>query len=611
MTQNKKLFSLSALLVLFALVVAACAPAQPGASSDGATGGDSGGEAMADDSSDAMSDRARTVIFDMESSVPDPENFNPFAPGRRVDEGVQQLMAEPLFILNYETGEIESWLGESMTANDTFDEWTLVLREGITWSDGEAFNADDVVFTMNMLKDNAPELAYSAGIDEWVSTVEKIDDLTIKFSLSKPNARFQLDNFSVRIYASPFILPEHIWADVDPLTFKYYDPAQGWPVYTGPYTLESIGENEMVYTRRDSWWGVDTGLFDRMPHPETVIWTFFGPEESRAAAMANDEIDSLGDLTVGAFLALRAQNPNVIAHFNEPPYSWVPDPCSRTFELNHTVEPWGDPEMRWALNFAIDRDEIVAIAYENSTFKSLHPFPAYPPLNRFVDLAMDAGLYDEYPMDTHDAARAAEIIESKGYAKNGDGLYEKDGEVLTLDITTHDAFIEKQRIAQVVVEQLQEVGIDATHRNEAGATWGDNFQNGNFESRMGWQTCGSVNEPWATMETFNTKYLAPVGERAENNEWRWTGDKADAYSAIVDEIGVLPLGDPAIDDLFLEATELWLSELPVLPITEARKIIPFNTTYWTNWPTAENAYIHPPTWWQHTHVIIHALEPAQ
>ncbi|MEM7031093.1 MAG: ABC transporter substrate-binding protein [Chloroflexota bacterium] len=607
MLQKSKLFALTSLMILAALVMAACQPAAPAGDAMPAASSDDGGEMM----DDAMSERAGQVILDMEASAADPENFNPYAPGRNMSDGVHQVMAEPLFILNYETGNIDPWLGASMTSNDAFDVWTLVLNEGITWSDGEAFNADDVIFTVNMLLDNAPELAYSGGMAEWVGSVEKVDDLTVTFNLAKPNARFQLDNFSVRIWGGPVIVPEHIWADQDPLTFKFYDPDKGWPVYTGPYVVSSVGENEFVYDRRDTWWGVESGLFDRMPHPKQAIWTFFGPEESRAAAMANGEIDSLGDITVGAFLALRAQNPNVIAHFDELPYAWVPDPCSRTFEMNHLVEPWDDPDMRWALNYAIDRDEIVAIAYEGSTLKSLHPFPAYPPLNRFVALAEAEGLYDKYPMGTHDPDQAAAIIESKGYAKNADGIYEKDGETLTLDIATHDAFIEKQRIAQVAVEQLQRVGIDATHRNEAGATWGDNFRNGEFEARMGWQTCGSVNEPWATMDTFNTKFLAPAGERAEKNAWRWSGDKADAYSAIVDEIGVLPLGDPAIDDLFLEATELWLSELPVIPVTEARKIIPFDTTYWTNWPTAENNYIHPPTWWQHFHAIIHELEPAQ
>jgi peptide/nickel transport system substrate-binding protein len=560
----------------------------------------------------AESDRRKTVVFDIDGGrVVDPELWNPFVPGNRRDHGFHQAMIEPLFILNYETGEFIPWLGESFEANETNDVWTLKLREGVKWSDGEDFNADDVVFTVNMLLDNAPDLSDSAALKEWIESVEKVDDLTVQFNLTKPNPRFQLDYWSVRIWGGPNIVPEHIWADQDPLTFKNYDPAQGWPVLTGPYTLESVGETEFVYVRNDNWWGAEAGFMD-LPAPERLVWTWYGPEETRTAAMANNGLDSMMDVTLGALLALQQRNPNVLSHFAEAPYAWVPDPCSRTFEFNHTVEPWNDKDMRWAINHAINRDEIVAIAYEGTTFASRHFFPAYPPLNRLVDLLEEEGLYETYPLMEHNPDKAKEIIESKGYVLNeGTGYYEKDGQELTLDITTHEAFIEKQRIAQVVVEQLQTIGINATTRNEAGNTWGDNFAFGEFESRMGWQTCGSVNEPWASLNTFNTSWVLPVGERASFNQWRWSGDVADQYSAIVDEIGVLPLGDPQIDELFVEAMELWMQELPVIPITQAKKIIPFDETYWTGWPTADNPYIHPPTWWQSTHVIIHNLEPAQ
>ncbi|MEZ4837264.1 MAG: hypothetical protein R2873_35575, partial [Caldilineaceae bacterium] len=85
---------------------------------------------------------------------------------------------------------------------------------------------------------------------------------------------------------------------------------------------------------------------------------------------------------------------------------------------------------------------------------------------------------------------------------------------------------------------------------------------------------------------------------------------AEAYGALIDEMGTLPLGDPRVEELFLEASAIYMDELPVIPITQAKKIIPFDTTYWTGWPTFENDYIHPPTWWQSTHVIIHNLQPA-
>ncbi len=558
-------------------------------------------------------ERAKTVIFDIDGGrVADPTNWNPYSVGFRLDQGFHQAVIEPLFILNYETGKIEPWLGESMTANDTNDVWTLKLREGIKWSDGEDFNADDVVFTVNLLLDNSPDLWQSAALEEWIDSVEKVDDLTVQFNLKKPNPRFQLDYWSDRIWGGPNILPEHIWKGQDPLTFKNYDPAKGWPVFTGPYKLETANETEFVYVRDDNWWGAKAGFLP-LPKPEKLVWVWYGPEETRTAAMANDGLDSMMDVSLGALLALEQRNPNIITHFTEPPYAWVPDPCSRTFELNNTVEPWNDKDMRWALNYAIDRDEIVAIAYEGTTFPSKHFFPAYPPLNRFVELAEKAGLYEKYPMMTHDPDKAKEIIESKGYVMNDStGYYEKDGQELSIDIITHEAFIEKQRIAAVVVEELQAIGINATTRNEAAGTWTNDYQTGNFEAKMGWQTCGSVNEPWASMDTFNAKWVKPVGERVDDahNVWRWSGEAADKYGKIVDEMGTLPLGDPKLDDLFVQAMDLWMAELPVIPITQAKKIIPFNTTYWTGWPTADNPYIHPPTWWQSTHKIIHNLQPV-
>jgi peptide/nickel transport system substrate-binding protein len=404
-------------------------------------------------------------------------------------------------------------------------------------------------------------------------------------------------------------MPEHIFKDQDPLTFKFYDPAKGWPVFTGPYKVASVSDTEFVYVRDDNWWGAQTG-FKPLPKPEKLVWVWAGPEETRAALMADGQLDSLMDVTLGALQAIQAKNPNVITWFDEMPYAWVPDPCSRTFEFNNTVEPWNDKDMRWAVNYAFDRDQIVAIAYEGTTLKSRHFFPAYPPLDRYVDVAIEAGVYDLDQLWEYNPDKARQIIESKGYTLNSAGYYEKDGKELTMDITCHEAFIEKQRIAQMQVEQLQAIGINASMRIEAAQTWGDNFNFGNFETRMGWQTCGSVNEPWASMDTFNTKWLLPVGERASFNQWRWSGPAAEAYSALVDEISVLPLGDPKIDELFIEAMDIWFDELPVIPITQAKKIIPFDTTYWTGWPTFKGDYIHPPTWWQHTHYIIHNLEPV-
>jgi peptide/nickel transport system substrate-binding protein len=556
--------------------------------------------------------RGKTAIFDIDGGrVIDPESWNPWPPGHRRDHGFHQAMIEPLFILNYETGKVEPWLGKSMTSNDTLDVWTLELRDGVKWSDGEVFDADDVVFTIEMLKENAPDIfggtgGDSAAMDTWVRSVNKLDDLTVRFNLKKPNPRFQLDYFGVRIFGTVNMVPEHIWKDKDPLTFTNYDPDRGWPVFTGPYTLSSVSPTEFVYKRNDDWWGVKAGFQDR-PAPEELVWIWAGPEETRTAKMAEGELDSLMDITRGAFEALLQRNPNVIAWRDSLPFAWL-DPCERNFEVNHMVEPWGDKDMRWALNHAIDRDQIVKIAYEGTTYASNTIYPAYEPLVRLVELAEKEGLYDRFPLMSHDPAKAKQILESKGYTRNGNGYYERDGKELSINIETNEAFIEKQRIAQVIVENLQDLGINATTRNIAGTTWEDNYFLGKFEARIGWQTCGSVNEPWYSLDTLSARWWQPVGKRANFNGWRWRNQK---YSSLVEEMGVLPLGDPKIDPLFLQSWEIFLDELPVIPVTQAKKLIPFDTTYWRGWPTQENNYMHPPTWWNSTHKIIHNLEPGE
>lgn len=546
--------------------------------------------------------RKDTVIFDIDGGrVTTPDLWNPYVPGNRRDHGLHQAMAEPMFILNYESGKIEPWLGESMTSNATLDVWTMKFKKGITWSDGKPMGADDMVFTAQLMMKN--NTFGDQGMVGWLKDVKKVDDLTVEFDLNQPNPRFQLDYFSVKIWGSVFPLPKHIWEGQDPLTFKNYDPAKGWPVFSGPYKLASISETEFSYVRDDNWWGAKTG-FKPLPAPKKLIWTWGGPEETRAAMTADGKLDSLMDVTLGAFQAIKAKNPKVTAWQAALPYAWL-DPCSRTFEFNTAIEPWNDPEMRWAINMLIDREKIVKIAYEGTTVASKSPYPAYPPLNHFVDLMKGDANFDK--LWTVDVAGAKKIIESKGWVMKGN-YYEKGGKQLAMAIETHEAFIEKKRIADQLVEMFQAAGINATQRSLAGGTWGDNLNFGKFEVRMGWQNCGSINEPWATLDTMSNRWLKPVGERASNDGWRWNNKE---FSDLVAQIGNLPLGDPKIDDLTKKALAIYYKELPTIPITQAKKLIPFDNTYWTNWPDIKNNYLHATTWWQSTFIILVNLKPAQ
>lgn len=555
--------------------------------------------------------REDTVIFDIDGpagAIAAFDNFNWMLPDNRRNAGLHQSVTEPLFILNYETGEIMPWLAESMESNDGLDVWTLNLREGAEWADGEAFNADDVVFTIELLlNDDTQSLSEAGNAQQWIESVEKVDDYTVQFNLTNPNPRFQLDFFSVRIWGGINMMPEHVWADKDPFTFKNFDLEAGYPLGTGPYRLVAANETEFVYDRNDDWWGAKTGVFD-LPEPQRLIWTVTGNDQIRTTLAASDELDSIMDITLGAFEAMQAQNPNIQAWEDGMPYVWL-DPCPRQMSLQTQTAPWDDPEMRWMLNNVIDREEIIEIAYEGVTIPSRTMFVEYGGMFPFIDAIEEAGMAFSTTADLE--AAEATLVE-KGYERGGDGLWQKDGEVLSLEIQVHEGFVEKRRITADLVEQFQRFGINASAAIIAGATWEDNKVFGNYEATTDWDACGSINEPWATLQRYTNNWWVPIGERSPgtHNHVRWDGANNDAYSEIVAEIGSLPLGSPEIVDMVVEAYGYFYEDLPFIPLNQATKLVPFNTTYWTNWPTAENNYNHPATWWQSTHQIIQEIEKA-
>ncbi|MEM9523399.1 MAG: ABC transporter substrate-binding protein [Pseudomonadota bacterium] len=549
--------------------------------------------------------REDTVIFDLDRTIKDPENFNWFTPGTKRMHGAHQTMWEPLFILNYGTGALEPWLGESIVSNDAGDRFTLKLREGVKWSDGEVFDADDVVFTIDMALTN-PELSSreASTIRAQVARVEKVDDLTVIFDLKAANPRFAVENFGVRIFGSFLIMPEHIWNGQDPATFAFNPP-----IGTGPYTFASAATNRAIWERNDQWWGVEAGFKD-LPAPKRVIFLESGGEESRAQLMVTNQLDAAQNVSVGTFEAIRAQNPAIIAWHEGYPYA-AADPCARQLEINTTVAPWDNPQMRKAAAHIIDRTQIVNVAVEGATTPSETMFAQYGSMAPYIDAVKAAG-YGLPAKGNATAGRA--LIEANGYVLGSDGIYEKDGEDLRVAIHVNSASTEYTRTIDVVVEQFQRAGIDAKAVPvENGVFWGEVLPFGSYEMSYSWLSCGSVNEPWASMGRYTTASVVPVGERSPgfNNTGRWNGKAARAYTEIVDKIATLPLGDPALPGLVAEAYGYLDAEMPFIPLVQSAKLLPMNTTYWEGWPTSENDYNHPFFWWNHTHQIIHNLTKAR
>jgi peptide/nickel transport system substrate-binding protein len=592
------------LLCILSLLLACAAPAAPAPA-----GGD--GQAAAPAAGSAESGQvARKDILVIPSNVniPAPDIWNPYIPGTFILQGMNQNMMEPLFMLNYETGNIDGWLAESYEANETLDEWTVKLKPGTEWSDGTPWTSEDVVFTINLLKDNAPNLNWSGAVAQWVESVEAVDDRTIKFTLTGGNPRFVMENLAGTTSQAIVPLPKHVWEGKDPITFKNeYNAETGWPVFSGPYVVKSFSSTEFVYKRNDNWWGAKSGAFN-LPAPLEIHRPWVGDAATGQQMLANNESDIGGGNNPSTNQALQAQNPKLVAYTNEPPLGWI-DPCPRMLTVNSMVPPWDNKEMRWALSYAINRQQIVDVVNEGAGATSNFIFPAYEALAPFQEAINEIVA----PIGEFNQDKSRELIEKNGYTLDaGTGKYVgADGTTLTLDIVL-PPFMEPW--ARMVSQQLNDVGIDAVLRVLEWGVFRDQTGRGQFTAATQWDGCGSVIEPWFGMQRYHKKWVNPIGTPGTeyvdntNNGGRWVNDE---YSALIDELGALPLGDPRVVDLMKQAVTIWADELPDIPLVQTPVFILFNETYWTNWPTKDNNYVQPPSHWQHFLRVLTELQPAQ
>jgi peptide/nickel transport system substrate-binding protein len=550
--------------------------------------------------------REDTLIIDNPYRLENTENWNPWIPNSSYGNwGGQQVMMDALMYLNYGSGEYIYWMAESFESNEDATVWTLKIRPGIEWQDGTPFTVDDIIFGIDLQVANEGLGGHFYYV-EWVEKVEKVDDLTIVYTLKKPNVRFADERGGgvLGLFADQFV-PKHIWENVeDPMTFFNYDPDQGLPMGTGPYILAKTTTNDTIYVRNDNWWGAKTGLA-KLPEPKKIIFTYTGTEEVRTQTGIENGFDAMQDITPGALEALLAQNDKWQAWYPELPYA-APDPCARILAINSAIEPWTDKDMRQMLSYVMDRQQIVDIAYEGSTTLAAYYWPAYPSMDPYAAL-IDPDVYDSFL--TPNVAAAEQILLDKGYVR-GDTYWEKDGEELSIEIQVPEDFIELIRIGDVYVEQLQRFGINAVE-TKLGSVFYDNAAEGNYEAQSNWFACGSISNPWATLNSFAGE-AAPLGERADgppiNNQFRWYNQE---YTDLVEEIGKTALDDPKLLELTERALEILYDELPALPAAQSRKIVPFNFTYWTNWPTVDNYYMWPCNWCSTMNYIVTQVEKVE
>ncbi|MDF1514001.1 MAG: ABC transporter substrate-binding protein, partial [Anaerolineae bacterium] len=266
---------------------------------------------------------------------------------------------EPLLYYSAFADKTYPWLAESWTFNDDASEVKVFIRKGVKWSDGVPFTGKDLVFTLNMLFDYAPQLRNSAVLKSKIKEVQLEDDYTVNIVLNQPDYRFIFSYFAFRYDLGTYIVPEHIFKDVeDVMTFGFFDPEKGWPVVTGAYQTT---EFELQYKKLDlryDWWAVELGLLE-MPEVEQIVQQPLADLTVAAQLIINNELDTALGFQPQTIKSIVDQAPQVITHtMRENPYGYI-DWWPLSMWFNTLEKPYDDPRVRWAVAYAINQQQMI------------------------------------------------------------------------------------------------------------------------------------------------------------------------------------------------------------------------------------------------------------
>lgn len=391
-------------------------------------------------------------------------------------EQVSELVYDKLLAPSPYVDDPQPWLASEVRQVDP-SVWEVTVRDDVTWHDGEKFTADDVAFTFRYARE-APTGRFTHHINEIpdVSSVEVLDTDTVRFTCAFPCP----DLGPVTLADLP-ILPEHVWSTIPAAEAK---KSTALPVGTGPYKL--VAFDAVTGYRFEA----NPGYFAGAPVVREVVMPIIADPSATFTALRSGQIDA----------AFRPLSPELITEFSgSPAVAVIQTQPFRFPELrpNYERAPFDQPRFRQALSLAVDRQELLDAVYlgQGRIADKGYPHP-------------DSPWTDPTLATPSDPARAAAMLDELGFVdRDGDTVREGPAGPLRYVVKAPGVEPTQVRAAELVAEQLTEIGIAATAEGLDAGSYADLAKSRDYDLQIGSITAHGTADPTQFIMSHRSGYL--------------------------------------------------------------------------------------------------------
>ena len=472
-----------------------------------------------------------------------------------------------------------NWLAQSAKWTGA-NQYTIVVRPNVKWSDGKTFTGSDVAFNINLARFNT-----SRWNNLWVNLKQPIavkgNTVVVTFK-GTPNY-VQWQNM---VWNMPMISPVQGKTITTAQQLTTYNPHS--PIGTGPYKLDTSGfdvTTRVVWAKRAHWWAADQGV-SPSPAPQYIIDLVNTSNTNSLSAVLAGVEDLNNNYLPGANKL--ADSGKVHTYFPKAPYMLSAN--TAWLEPNTSKVPLNDPVFRKALAMSIDINKIVTDDYGNLVLKA-SASGLLPTWSKTIN----ASLVKQYGF-SHNAAAAKALLLKAGYKTDSSGMIEnKDGSKIDLEISVPQGWSDWEAARDMIIASAKDAGIRLHSKVKDDPTWQSDRNSGNFDLVID-NAYQLSDNPWTY---WNGVFHLPVittgtGQTFANYE-RYSNPTAWALTQKLDKTP--PSDTKAIASLNNQLQTILMKDLPLIPLWYNGIWAQMTSKYWTNWPTANTDRQFVPVMW--------------